>query len=66
MSMAFVADGCDRARTALHVVIRKEVTAEYSARLAAAHWTQRAAMRQAIDAEVERRITEKAPFDALY
>jgi hypothetical protein len=61
-----VADGHERAVRALEPVVRAEVEAEYAERLAAASRWKRARLKQEIRREIERRIAERAPPDALY
>jgi len=61
-----VADGHRRAVRALEPVVRAEVEAEYADRLAAVPRWKRARLRREMQQEIERRIAERAPPDALY
>jgi len=60
--MELVADGPCRAAAA----IRAEVVAEFADQFAAASFWQRFRIRRVINAEVNRRIPQQAPPDALY
>jgi len=62
----FVADGCDRARIVLEPLVRAEVEAEYTEILQTASFWQRLLLRKKVNREIERRIREAAPPDALY
>jgi hypothetical protein len=51
----------------MEVELRREVEAEFAGQMAAATgWFDRWRMRRRMDAEIERRMSEKAPPDALY
>jgi hypothetical protein len=65
-SNGIVADGYYRAYRALEPEIRAKVTAEYSERLEKADVQERRLLKRQIEAEIRRRIHERAPPDALY
>ena len=62
----FIADGYTRAFEALHPEISATVRAEYAARLEDASASDRLRLDREIEREIQRRIHEKAPPDALY
>lgn len=62
----FVADGYERLRRALQPQIRAEVEREFAERLHAADFWQRLLIGREISREIERRLREAAPPDALY
>lgn len=62
----FVAGGCNRARKALRVAIRRQVEAEFAEAWTASGWFRRWWLRRKIRAEVARRLDKSAPPDALY
>lgn len=64
--MGFVADGFQRAVSALKAKFRRQVKAESAARLDQATAEARLALELEMQREIERRVAEKAPPDALY
>jgi len=62
----FVADGHNRARQAIEPSIRAVVEMEFTVRWNAASLWQRFWLQREINREVERRIAEVAPPEALY
>ena len=66
MSSHFVEDGYLRAHVALEPVIRAEVEAEFEEELEQASFFERLRIRRKMKIEIERRIHEVAPPDALY
>jgi hypothetical protein len=62
----FVADGQERAHAAIEPTIRAAVTAEYAERWQRATFWQRFWLRREIQHEIDRRLEEAAPSDALY
>jgi hypothetical protein len=62
----FLADGCNRAWKALEPEIRRQVEAEYAEAWKASGLLRRWFVRRRIEAEVRRRLTERAPPDAFY
>ncbi len=66
MSSHFVEDGYLRARKALEPMIRAEVESEFQAELEQAAFLERLRIRRKIKLDIERRIHDVAPPDALY
>ena len=62
----FIIDGCDRARVALKPIILSEVEQEFADQLETASFWQRLRIKREIAREVERRLAEQAPSNALY
>lgn len=62
----FVADGCDRAWNAMEPEVRQEVEAEFADAWSAAGFVRRWFLRRKINAELERRLAQRAPTDAVY
>ena len=62
----FVADGWERAWKAMEPDIRREVKEEFAEEWNASGLVRRWFLLRKIDAEVERRLAERAPSDALY
>ena len=62
----FVANGCKRAWNAMEPEVRREVEAEFANAWNASGWLRRWFLRRRIDAEITRRLAERAPPDALY
>ncbi len=62
----FVADGCDRAWNAMGAAVRQEVEAEFANAWNASGCLRRWFLRRKINAEIARRLAERAPPDALY
>ncbi len=61
----FVADGCDRAWNAMEAAVRQEIEAEFANAWSAAGFLGRWLLRRKINAEIARRLAERAPPDAL-
>lgn len=61
-----VVDGHFRACSALEPLIRAEVAAEYAERLSRATLWERWRLQREMAIEIQRRIHQKAPPDALY
>ncbi len=62
----FIEDGCRRARKAMEPEVRREVEEEFSAEWTDSGLVRRWFLLRKINAEVERRLDERAPPKALY
>jgi hypothetical protein len=62
----FVSDGCQRARLALEAENRAAVEREFAERLRDASLPRRLMLERQMAREIERRLGEQAPLDALY
>jgi hypothetical protein len=62
----FVEDGHLRARSAIEPAIRAQVVAEYADRFEAAGLWRKFLLRRAIEREINLRVRNVAPPDALY
>ena len=65
-TLQFVQDGYRLAYAALEPSVRAAVEAEFAERLAVASLIERWQLRRAMAREVERRLQQMAPPDALY
>lgn len=62
----FIADGYGRARAASGPIIRAQVQQEFAARLNSASDAGKQRIEREIEQEIDRRLKEVAPPDALY
>ena len=62
----FVADGHRRARAAVEPHVRAEVESEFAGRLQNASFFKRLRLLREMEREIQRRVDQTAPPDALY
>ena len=62
----FVSDGCERARQTMEPEVRQEVEEEFAGEWNASGLVRRWFLLRKINAEVKRRLAERAPPGALY
>jgi len=62
----FVPDGCQRAWLALEPEIRAAVARQFAERMRDASLPRRLVLERQMEREIERRLNEQAPGDALY
>lgn len=63
---SFVVFGFKRARSALKLDVRRQVEGEFAEQWKACGFVRRWFLRRKINAEIVRRLAERAPPDALY
>jgi hypothetical protein len=62
----FIPDGCDRLRSTHEPQIRAEIELKYADQLASASWLTRRKIRKRIKHEIDTRLDDLAPPEALY
>jgi hypothetical protein len=65
-SPGFVADGWNRARTAVEAAARINVQQRYAVKIEAATPAERTSLQAELEREIARRVAEQAPRWALY